>query len=302
MILYMKTLLKKIYRNRTNYIMLMFWFVPFVLFFIVPVISAVVLSFTDFNMLQPPKFLGMENYTKLLISDDLFVIAIRNTLLFAIVTGPVGYILSFAIAWMINDLGKTIRTFLTFLFYAPVLSGSVYVIWKYIFSEDTYGLLNYNLMSLGITGGPIYWLTDPKYNLIPVMVVLIWSSMGAGFLAFVAGFQSLNTELFETAAIDGIRNRWQELWYITLPQMVPQLLIGAILSISSAFAVGYQCIELTGFPSTDYSTYTLISQLIDYANIRFEMGYASAIAVVLFIIMVVSWNLINKMIKVISND
>lgn len=296
------SLWSEIYKQRTNYLMLSFWLVPFIVFFIIPVLAAVVLSFTDFNLLQRPNWVGLDNYLKLFLADDLFWIALENTLVFALVTGPIGYLLSFMIAWMINDFGPKTRAFFTLLFYSPVLSGSLYVVWKYIFSEDSYGLMNYWLLELGIVNGPIYWLSDVEYNLIPVIVVLIWSSMGAGFLAFVAGFQGLNKDLFEAGALDGIRNRWQELWHITLPQMGPQLIIGAILSISSAFAVGYQCMELTGFPSTDYSTYTILLQIYDYANVRYEMGYASAVAVVLFILMIVVWNAINKAIRSISGN
>lgn len=296
------SLWSEIYKQRTNYLMLSFWLVPFIVFFIIPVLAAVVLSFTDFNLLQRPNWVGLDNYLKLFLADDLFWIALENTLVFALITGPIGYLLSFMIAWMINDFGPKTRAFFTLLFYSPVLSGSLYVVWKYIFSEDSYGLMNYWLLEMGIVNGPIYWLSDVEYNLIPVIVVLIWSSMGAGFLAFVAGFQGLNKDLFEAGALDGIRNRWQELWHITLPQMGPQLIIGAILSISSAFAVGYQCMELTGFPSTDYSTYTILLQIYDYANVRYEMGYASAVAVVLFILMIVVWNAINKAIRSISGN
>lgn len=292
----------EIRKQHTSYLMLSFWLIPFIVFFILPVLAAVVLSFTDFNLLQWPNWVGLDNYLKLFLADDLFLIALENTLVFALVTGPVGYLLSFMIAWMINDFGPKLRAFFTLLFYSPVLSGSLYVVWKYIFSEDSYGLMNYWLLELGIVNGPIYWLSDVEYNLIPVIVVLVWSSMGAGFLAFVAGFQGLNRDLFEAGALDGIRNRWQELWYITLPQMGPQLVIGAILSISSAFAVGYQCMELTGFPGTDYSTYTILLQIYDYANVRYEMGYASAVAVVLFVLMIVVWNLINKAIRSISGN
>lgn len=296
------TLWHEIGKKHTSYIMLAFWFLPFLAFFILPVLASCVLSFTDFNLLQWPHFVGLDNYTKLFLSDDLFLIALENTLVFAIITGPLGYLLSFFIAWMINDFGRYTRALLTLLFYSPVLSGSLYVVWKYLFSEDTYGLLNYWLLSLHLVSGPVYWLSDAAVNMIPVIVVLVWTSMGTGFLAFVAGFQGLNRELFEAGSLDGVRNRWQELWYITLPQMGPQLLIGAILAISSAFAVGYQCMELTGFPSTDYSTYTILLQIYDYANVRYEMGYASAVAVVLFALMIAAWNLIHKGIRAVSGE
>ena len=178
-----------------------------------------------------------------------------------------------------------------------VFTWHVYFIWLFIFSGDSYGLINSNLLKLGAIKEPVYWLTDPKYNFWVCVAVLIWMSMGAGFLALVAGFKQLNFSLFEAAAIDGIRNRWQELWFVTLPQMVPQLLISAVLSVSGAFAVGYQCAALTGFPSTDYSTHTMVLHIQDYGYNRFEMGYASAIAVVLFVLMIIVWNTINKAIS-----
>lgn len=297
-----RNILREIVKGRTDYIMLSFWFIPFSLFFILPVLSAMVLSLTDFNLLQWPNFVGLRNYSQILLNDEDFLKALGNTFVFASITGPAGYLLSFLLAWMLNDFNRYARSFFTLLFYAPTLSGSLYVVWKYIFSEDSYGFLNYLLVSMGLTDGPIYWVSDASVNMIPVIVVLIWTSMGAGFLAFIAGFQGLNRELFEAGAIDGIRNRWQEIWYVTLPQMGPQLLIGAILSISSAFAVGSVCMELTGFPSTDNSTLTLLLQIYDYASIRLEMGYASANAVVLFIIMLVVWWLINKGLRTITNE
>jgi multiple sugar transport system permease protein len=155
-------------------------------------------------------------------------------------------------------------------------------------------------MTLGITNEPILWLTDPKYNLQVVIIVIIWLSMGAGFLAFIAGLQTIDRSLFEAGAIDGIKNRFQELWYITIPQMVPQLLFGAVMSISTSFAVGYQSMALTGFPSTDYSTHTILLHIFDYGAIRFEMGYASAISVVLFAAMIGVWGFLNKQMSKIS--
>lgn len=297
-----KSLISLIKKNSASYIMMAPYGILFVAFIIIPVLSAVALSFTYFNMLQVPKFIGFQNYVRLFLDDDIFLIAVRNTLVFAVITGPVGYILSFIFAWFINEFKPKVRAVLTLIFYAPSLAGNVYFIWLYIFSSDSYGFINGKLMSIGVLKDPIKWLTDPKYNFTVVVIVMLWLSMGAGFLAFVAGLQSINKDLYEAGAIDGLKNRWQELYYITLPQMVPQLLFGAVMSISGAFAVGAQSQALTGFPSTDYSTHTILLHMLDYGTIRFEMGYASAIAVVLFAIMLLSWQIINKLLRKISNE
>lgn len=289
-------------RYGESYLMLGFWFVFFIFFTLIPIGISVVFSFTDYNMLQTPRFVGASNYIRLLLDDEIFVKSLSNTLLFAVITGPLGYLISFVMAWFINETGNKIRPFLTFLFYSPTIAGNVYVMWTYVFSDDSYGLLNSLFMSMGIIQSPIQWLTDSDYNFYVVIIVILWMSMGTSFLTFIAGLQSLNKSLFESGSIDGIRNRWQELWYITLPQMVPQLLIGAVLTISSAFAVGAVPAELTGNPSTDYSTHTLILHIQDYGNTRLEMGYASATAVVLFAIMVVSWIAINKALRSVGKN
>jgi len=269
----------------------------FFLFTILPILAAIVLSFTYFNMLSTPTFVGFDNYVRLFFDDDVFLIALRNTAIFAMITGPISYILSFVVAWMINEFNRTVRTILTLVFYLPSLAGNVYFVWTYIFSGDSYGFLNSILMKLSILTDPIQWLTDTKYMMTVVIVVILWLSLGTGFLSFVAGLQSLDRELFEAAAIDGLPNRFAELWYITLPQMGPQLLFGAVMQISTSFAVGYECMNLTGFPSTDYATQTLVLHILDFGSIRFEMGYACAVAVVLFALMLIMWNVINKLLS-----
>ena len=267
----------------------------FLLFTLIPIVSSVVLSLTYFNMLEPPRFIGLTNYVNLFLTDDVFIIALKNTLIFAFITGPIGYVLSFMFAWFINELGRFLRSILTLMFYAPSLAGNVYFIWTYIFSGDSYGLMNSTLMRLNLIKEPIVWLFDSRYNLWIVVLVILWLSMGAGFLSFVAGLQAVDRSLYEAAAIDGVRNRFQELWYVTLPQMVPQLLFGAVMSISTSFAVGYQSMALTGFPSTEYSTHTIVLHIFDFGFIRFEMGYASAIAVVLFCGMLLAWKAISRL-------
>ena len=285
-----------------SYFFLSFWLILFLFFTVIPIICAVVLSFTNFDMVQTPNFVGIQNYLTLLLDDEIFMKSLGNTMYYAIVTGPAGYLLSFVVAWLITETSKLSRSILTLVFYAPSLAGNVYMIWTYFFSGDTYGLINSMLIKLGLISSPVQWLTDPTYNSIVVIIVVLWMSMGAGFLSFVAGFQQLNKELFEAGAIDGIRNRWQEMWHITLPQMVPQLLIGAVLSISGAFSIGYQNQALTGNPSTDYSTHTVLLHMLDYGYARFEMGYASTVAVVLFVIMIVTWLVISRVFKTLSSD
>ncbi len=269
-----------------------FLLAPFVILFsiftIVPILSSFVLSFTNFNMLEMPKFVGLENYIHLFVEDDVFLIAVKNTLIFAIITGPIGYFMALIVAWLINELRPFARSCLTLLFYAPSIAGNVYVIWATIFSNDSYGYANGILMNLGLIDGPIKWLTDPQYVLIIVIIVQLWMSMGVGFLSFVAGLQSIDRSLYEAGAVDGIRNRFQELVYITLPSMGPQLMFGAVMQISSSFGVGVVSSSLAGFPSTDYAAHTVLLHIQDYGTLRFQMGYASAIAVVLFAAMLLA--------------
>ena len=285
-----------------SYFLLSFWLILFLVFTVIPIAISVVMSFTDFDMVRLPRFVGLQNYTTLFLDDDIFIKSLGNTLFYALVTGPAGYLLSFLVAWLLSETSRGVRAVLMLIFYAPTLAGNVYMVWTYIFSGDSYGMLNSLLLRLGLIADPIQWLNDPAYNSIVVIVVILWMSMGAGFLSFVAGFQQLNVSLFEAGAIAGVRNRWQELWHITLPQMVPQLLIGAVLSISSAFAVGYQNALLTGNPSTDYSTHTVLLHMTDYGYTRFEMGYACAVAVVLFVLMVGTWLVINRGLRRMSSE
>lgn len=278
------------------------WLVLFTVFMLIPVLASIVLSFTSFDMLNTPKFNGVENFVRLFLDDDVFVISLKNTLIIAVITGPIGYLLSFVFAWCINELGRGLRSFLTLCFYAPTLAGNVYFIWQYIFSGDSYGLINSLLIEYGFIDSPIQFLTDTSYTMTIVIVVMLWMSAGTSFLTFIAGLQGLNSELAEAGAIDGIKNRWQELFYVTLPQMKPQLLLGAVFTISGSFACGAVNAALTGNPSTDYSTHTILLHMDDYAFVRFEMGYASAIAIVLFAMMLIYWWVVNKILARWSTD
>ena len=276
------------------YLMLAPFAVLFFIFTVVAVIAAIMLGFTDFNMVEAPRFTGVSNYVRILLDDDVFLIAARNTLVFAVVTGPISYFLCLFFAWMINELPRYLRALMTFVFYVPSISGSVYVIWSYIFSGDPYGLANSLLMQLGIINEPVLWLSDARYMLTIIIVVQLWASLGTSFLAFIAGLQGVDKSLFEAGAIDGIRNRFQELRLITLPSMGPQLMFAAVMQIGAAFSVGGICNALAGFPSTDYAAHTIITHIGDMGTTRFEMGYACALATILFIVMVLFNNLIRR--------
>jgi len=288
---------KEMKRNRVGYLMVAPFMFLFTLFTILPVVISIVLSFTDFNLLQTPSFLWFENYTRLFLDDDIFMTACQNTAIFAVIVGPTSYIMSFLVAWFINELSPRIRAIVTLIFYAPSISGEVYTIWATLFSGDSYGWVNAWLIKLGFIDKEIVFFQDADYVMPLCIVVALWMSLGTAFLSFIAGLQGIDRAQFEAGAVDGIRNRWQELWYITLPNMKPQLMFGAVLAITNAFGFGSVVTALCGYPSVDYKAHTIMHHLDDYYGTRFEVGYASAIAVVLFAVMVGSNALVKKMLS-----
>ncbi len=284
---------EKAKRNRVCYLFLLPYAILFFTFFILPMITSIFYSFTYYNILEPAKFIGLQNYINLILQDEVFLTAVKNTFLIAIITGPLGYILSFGFAWFIHELPRWIRTFAVLIFYAPSISGNAYTVFSIIFRGDSYGWFNAFLMNLGIIKTPQLWLTNPA-TIMPVLIfVILWMSMSTGFLAFVAGLQGIDRSQYEAGYVDGIRNRWQELYFITLPNMKPMLLFGAVMAITQSFNVADVPMALAGFPSTDYAAHTVVVHLFDYGYTRFEMGYASAIATLLFLVMI----LCNKLIQ-----
>ena len=276
---------KDIKEHKTCYFFLAPYAIIFTIFFIAPVIVSIYYGFTYFNVLQPPKFIFLRNYINLILADDIFLTAIKNTFLIAAITGPVGYIMAFIFAWLIHELPRGIRAIAVLVFYAPTISGQVYLIWSFIFSGDAYGYANAYLVEWGIMDNPVLWLTDPRYMMAIVIVVQLWLSLGAGFLSFIAGLNTIPADQYEAGYVDGVRNRWQELRYITLPNMKSMLMFGAVMAITQSFNTADVTMNLCGFPSTDYAARTIVTHLIDYGSYRFEMGYASAIATVLFLVM-----------------
>ncbi len=288
---------KEIKKNKHCYLMMSPYMIIFFTFTVLPVAFSLILSFFYFNMLEFPRFVGWQNYSRLFLNDDVFMIALKNTLLFAVITGPVSYIACFVFAWIINELSPKVRAVMTLVFYAPSISGNVFFIWLIVFSGDSYGYLNGFLMKAGFILEPVQWLTNESYILPIIMIVQLWLSLGTSFLAFIAGLQNIDKTLVEAGAVDGIKNRWQELWFITLPSMRPQLMFGAVMQITSSFAVAEVSTALVGFPSVNYAGHTIVTHLMDYGTIRFEMGYASAIATFLFLLMVGSNKLTQKLLR-----
>ena len=288
---------KDMKKNRVAYFMVAPYMIIFTVFTVVPVLLSIVISFTNFNLLEMPDFVFLDNYIRLFLDDDIFIIACKNTLIFAIIVGPCSYFMSLMVAWFINELSPKIRALVTLVFYAPSISGSVYLIWGTLFSGDSYGWVNGTLLNLGLITEEIQWFEDASYVMPLCIVVALWTSLGTSFLSFIAGLQGIDRSMYEAGAVDGVRNRWQELWYITLPSMKPQLMFGAIMAITSSFGFGGVVTALCGFPSVDYAAHTIMHHLEDYGSIRFEVGYASAIAVVLFAIMIGANMLVKKMLS-----
>lgn len=288
---------KEMKKYKMGYVMIAPFFILFFIFTVIPVILSMILSFTSFNLLEWPKWLGFDNYLRLFLDDDIFLIAVKNTLIFAVITGPVSYIMSLFVAWFINELSPRVRAIVTLIFYAPSISGAMYSIFAIFFSSDRYGYVNAILISLNIITEPIQFFQDANYVMPLCIVVALWTSLGVTFLSFIAGLQTVDNSLYEAGAIDGVRNRWQELWYITLPAMRPQLLFGAVMAITNSFSFGAIVTALAGFPSVDYCAHTIMHHLEDYGGQRFEVGYSSAIATILFLMMIGSNLLIQKILS-----
>lgn len=289
--------LKTIWKCRVQYAFLLPYALLFTVFFITPVIISIFYSFTYYNVLNPPEYIGLQNYINLILADDVFLKSVQNTFLLAVITGPVGYMMSFLFAWLIHELPRFLRSVFVLVFFAPSIGVNMFMLFGTLFSSDSYGWANAYLMDWGITSNVIYWLTDPKYMMIVVVIVVLWMSLGNGFLSFIAGLQTIGQDQYEAGYVDGIKNRWQELWYITLPNMKPMLLFGAVMAITQSFSVGEVANALCGFPSTDYAASTVVTHLMDYGSLRFDMGYASAIATILFLVMILSKKAVGAMLN-----
>ena len=294
---FMKKLITTIKERWQIYLLIAPFLVLFFLMTVLPVLSSVVLSFFNFDMVSMPKFAGLDNYLRMFIQDDIFPTVLKNTIVLAILTGPLGFLLSFVLAWMINEFGTTMRTILSFMFYVPSLVGNALYIWTVIFANDSYGYMNSFLLSSGLITEPIQWFSNETYIVPIVVIIQLWMSMGVSFLANISALQNINPELFEAGAVDGVKNRWQELWYITLPGMQHMLLFSAVMQIASAFSISGVITTLAGYPTVGYAADTIVSYLTDVGLVKYEMGYASTLSVILFILMFATRKLIVQFLK-----
>ncbi|MBQ2929060.1 MAG: sugar ABC transporter permease [Clostridia bacterium] len=246
---------------------------------------AVMLSFTNYNAVQTPEFVGLTNYINLLTQDTIFLqYVLPNTLVFSIIVGVGGYLLSFLLAWSLSQLSKGPRTVLALILYSPSMTAGVAmsVVWRTVFLGNQSGIANYALTALGIINEPILWMSNATYIMPIVIIVALWSSMGVGFLAMLAGLLNVSPELYEAGAIDGIKNRFQEVIYITIPSMKPQMLFGAVMAVTNAFQQGSIGVMLTGSnPTPSYAAQLMVNHVEDYGFARYEMGYAAAVSVAL---------------------
>ena len=274
-------------KEGSAYSMVSMYVILFLIFIAAPVLVAGLLSFTNFDTIQFPRFIGLKNYITLLTQDDIFMkYVLPNTLQFAAIVGPGGYILSFLLAWILAQLPKLPRTIFALILYSPSMTSGVAmaVVWKTLFSGDQTGYLNSFLLGLNIIQEPIQWLQSPQYLMVIMILVTLWSSMGVGFLAMLAGLLDVNPELYEAARIDGIKNRFQEMIYITIPSMRPQMLFGAVMALVSTFQAGAIGVVLSGSnPTPQYAGQLIVNHIEDYGFLRYEMGYAAAVSVVLLI-------------------
>jgi multiple sugar transport system permease protein len=295
-------MLSRVWQSRTSYLFIAPFMLCFIVFIVVPVLIAIGLSFTYYNAIEPPRFIGWSNFQYLISQDLIFLkYALPNTFKFAIIVGPGGYALAFILAWLISILGKNLRKWIALAVYTPSLTVGIAmtIIWLPLLSGDRIGYLNSFLLNHGLIDVPKLWVTDPKLLMNSMIGVSLWSSMGVGFLAMLAGILNVDPIMYEAGRIDGIRSRLQEVWYITIPSMKPQMLFGAVMAIVTTFKTGSIGVELSGQdPTPEYSGHLIVNHIHDFGFIRFEMGYAGAISVFLLLLMYasnkLSWSLFGS--------
>ena len=263
------------------------YIILFTLFIIIPILAAVGLSFTNFDTVQMPKFIGIKNYIALFTSDTVFMQKVLpNTIIYSVFVGVGGYVLSFFLACSLSQVTKRVRTVMAIIIYSPSMTGSVMLstIFGVIFNGDESGYLNYFLLKFKFISEPVQWLQSDKY-LLPIMIIVsLWSSMGVGFLAVLSGIMNVNEELYEAAYIDGVKNRFQEIIYVTIPSTKPQMLFSAVMSIVGTFSSAGVGVTLSGSnPTPNYAGQLIVTHIEDFGFLRYEMGYAAAVSVVLLI-------------------
>lgn len=286
--------------NRSGYLFLLPYALLFTIFILTPVCLAVILSFTNFNTIEFPEFVGFLNYINLITGDEIFMQhVLPNTVVYALIVGVGGYVLAFLLAWALANLPKVPRTVFALILYSPSMTAGVAmsVLWKIMFTGDQTGYINSWLMDIGVINEPIIWLVNSNYLLPIVIIIGLWSSMGVGFLAILAGILNTDESLYEAAAIDGVKNRFQEMIYVTIPSMKPQMMFAAVMQIVNAFQNGQIASMLAGNPTPNYAAQLIVNHIEDYGFIRYEMGYAAAVSVALLLIVQIFSTISKKMFK-----
>lgn len=249
-------------------------------FVLYPALQALWLSFTDYNMITPTRFVGVDNYARL-AADPFFWSALRNSLLYLVVVVPLLVLLPIVLAVGVNAALPGIKLFRA-LFYLPVVTSLVIssLIWKWVYEEK--GLLNHALLALGVVDTPVAFLTDPGTALFAVMAVTLWSGMGYYMVIYLAGLQGIPRSLYEVAALEGVSG-WQQFWHITVPLLRPSMAVVAVMSSIAAMKVFEEIYVMTqGGPMA--ASKTLVYFIYETAFVEFEMGQAAAAGMALFAI------------------
>ncbi len=285
--------------QRNAYIFLSPYILLFCIFIIIPIVIAISLSFTLFDSVNFPTFNGVDNYIYLFTRDSIFMqYVLPNTIKYALIVGPGGYMLSFFLAWCLAQIPHIPRTVIAIILYTPSMTMGVAmaVLWRVIFSGNEAGYLNNALLTIGLIKEPIQWLAEPKYILPIMIIVALWGANGVGFLGMLSGVLNINPEVYEAAYIDGMKNRFQEIFYITIPMMKPQMLFGAVMAIVGTFNSGAIGVQLTGSnPTPQYAGQLIVNHIDYYGFTKWEMGYAAAVSVVLLLIIMLFSKLAYKL-------
>jgi len=263
-------------------VMLLPYGIVFCLLIFIPAMLSAVLSFTYFNMIAFPTWRGLQNFVNILTADTVFFQhVLPNTLQFAIMTGPGGFVLSFFLAWLLAQIQAVPRNIIALCLFSPSLGAGLGVIFGPLFSGNQFGLLNAQLLRFNIINQPIQWWNEQQYIMPLGILLTLWGGLGLGFLAMLAGILNVDEQVYEAAYIDGIRNRFQEIIYVTIPLTTPMMLFAAVMAIAGSFNGGLIMVNNAGNPPPGYAGSVIMSHIQDFQG-RMEHGYAAALAIVLF--------------------
>ncbi len=257
----------------------------FFIFQLAPVFISFFLSFTHYDVVHPPRFAGLANYKNILFNDPLFWKAIGNTVLYVIGVVPIGICMSLLLAVAIDQKIK-FKNFFKSIFFLPTVTAivAVSVIWKWLYAGAKYGLFNHLIMKLGFQ--PIDWLTSPTWTLPSIMIMSIWAGVGYNMILFLAGLQTIPQVMYEAAEIDGA-GFWRKFFHVTLPLLKPTIVFVGMMSFIFSFQVFEQVYIMTGgqggIGGVLNSGLTIVAYLYDKGFQQFQMGYASALAYIIFL-------------------